>query len=297
MRLDFAWPMGSPVSRCQESEGADERSFGAYGLQLRGVAAPSLLVEAAADWPELNISQQVGEGEIQQERVTADHAEVRLRAGGRLDIGRMKSLALYTVPRLLRDDELVHPYLAPAAAIVSRWLGRESLHAGAFLAGGGAWALLGARESGKSSTLACLAKAGHEIVTDDMLILDRQRVYFGPRSVDLRREAAEQLGTGSALGMTGARERWRLDVGGGSATPAPLLGCVFLEWGERLELVELSGSERLERLFVHRGVRLPPTDPAALLEVAALKGFELRRPPGWEALDEAVELLLDRVAA
>jgi hypothetical protein len=275
--------MGSPVWRCQESEGAHERSFGAYGLQLRGVAAPSLLVEAAADWPELTISQQVGEGEIQQERVTADHAEVRLRAGGRLDIDRTKSLALYTV--------------APAAAIVSRWLGRESLHAGAFLAGGGAWALLGERESGKSSTLACLSKAGHEIVTDDMLILDGRGVYFGPRSVDLRREAAEHLGTGSALGMTGARERWRLDVGGGSATPAPLFGCVFLEWGERLEVVGLSGSERLRRLFVHRGVRLPPTDASTLLEVAARQGFELRRPPGWDALDDAVELLLDRIAS
>jgi hypothetical protein len=289
--------MGSLVSRSQESEGTGERSFGAYGLQLRGVAAPSLLVEAGVDWPELTISQQVGNGEIQAERVTATHAEVRLRAGGRLDIDREECRALYTVPRHLRDDELVHPYLAPAAAIVSRWLGRESLHAGAFVAGAGAWALLGERESGKSSTLACLSKAGHEIVTDDMLILDGRGVYFGPRSVDLRREAAEHLGTGSALGMTGARERWRLDVGGGSTTPTPLLGCVFLEWGERLELVELSGSERLERLFVHRGVRLPPTDPTALLEVAALEGFKLRRPPGWDALDEAVELLLDRLSA
>jgi hypothetical protein len=288
--------MGSPILRCQESEGADEPSRGAYGLRLHGVATPSLLVEAAADWPELTISHAVGDGAIGEERVTADRAELRLRAGGRLDIDRAERRALFTVPRALRDDELVHPYLAPAAAIVQRWHGRESLHAGAFLAGAGAWALLGERESGKSSTLACLSKAGHEIVTDDMLILDRGGVFFGPRSVDLRREAADHLGTGAALGMTGARERWRLDVGGGSSTPAPLVGCVFLEWGDRLELVGLSGSERLERLFVHRGVRLLPTDPAALLEVAGLDGFELRRPPGWDSLDDAVELLLDRLS-
>jgi hypothetical protein len=200
------------------------------------------------------------------------------------------------VPRVLRDEEIIHPYLAPAAAIVQRWHGRESLHAGAFVAGAGAWALLGERESGKSSTLAYLSKAGHEIVTDDMLIFDGQGVFFGPRSVDLRREAADYLGTGAAsIGMTGARERWRLDVAGGSTTPVPLIGCVFLEWADRLELVRLSGSERLERLFAHRGVRLPPTDPTALLGVAALDGFELRRPSGWDSLDDAMELLLDRV--
>lgn len=287
--------MGSPILRRQESEGADEPSKGAYGLRLRGVAAPALLVEAGSDWPQLTVSQAVGDGAITQERVSADRAELRLRAGGRLDIDRIEGRALYTVPRTLRDDELVHPYLAPAAAVVQRWHGRESLHAGAFLAGPGAWALLGERESGKSSTLAWLSQAGHEIVTDDMLILAGGGVFFGPRSVDLRREAADRLGAGAALGMTGARERWRLEVGGGSTAPAPLLGCVFLEWGERLELVDLSGSERLERLFAHRGVRLPPTDPAALLEVAALDGFELRRPPGWDALDHAVQLLLDRL--
>jgi hypothetical protein len=288
--------MGSPILRRDESEGADGLAQGAYGLRLRGVAAPSLLMKAGSDWPELTISQAVGDGVISQERVTADRAELRLRAGGRLDIDRVQGSALYTVPRILRDEELAHPYLAPAAAIVQRWHGRESLHAGAFLAGGGAWALLGERESGKSSTLAYLANAGHEIVTDDMLIFDGQGVFFGPRSVDLRREAADYLGTGTSIGMTGARERWRLDVGGGSTTPIPLVGCVFLEWDDRLELAPLSGSERLERLFAHRGVRLPPTDPTALLGVAALDGFELRRPAGWDALDDAMELLLDRIA-
>ena len=288
--------MGSSFLRRDESEGAEESSRGAYGLRVRGVGTSSLLMEARADWPELTISQAVGDGSIRQERVSADRAELQLRAGGRLDIDRVESSALYTVPRVLRDEEIIHPYLAPAAAIVQRWHGRESLHAGAFLAGTGAWALLGERESGKSSTLAYLSKAGHEIVTDDMLIFDGQGVFFGPRSVDLRREAADYLGTGAAsIGMTGARERWRLDVAGGSNTPVPLIGCVFLEWGDRLELVRLSGSERLERLFAHRGVRLPPTDPTALLGVAALDGFELRRPSGWDSLDDAMELLLDRV--
>ena len=171
---------------------------------------------------------------------------------------------------------------------------RESLHAGAFVGRGGAWALLGEREAGKSSTLAWLAKAGREVVCDDMLILEGGSAYFGPRSVDLRRETAERLGAGAEIGLAGARERWRLRVGPGATEPEPLAGCIFLEWGERVELEELSGPERLERLFVHRGLRLPPTDPSALLDVAARPGYQLRRPRGWEGLDDAVELLLER---
>jgi hypothetical protein len=287
--------MGSPVRPQLPDVG--ERPFGAYGLRIGGVeGASDLLVPAAAAWPKLDLAQQPGDGAIEVESVTEETAELRLRAGGRVDIDRRALTALYTVPHELRADELVHPYLAPAAAIVSRWLGRESLHAGAFLAGTGAFALLGERESGKSSTLAWLARAGREVVCDDMLILeDGARAYFGPRSVDLRREAAEHLGAGEPLGMTGARERWRLDVRGGSETPVELRGCVFLEWGEPLDLVPISGSERLARLFVHRGVRLPPTDPEALLQIASLPGWELRRPRAWDALDDAVELLLERL--
>lgn len=290
--------MRLPEPRCQASNASGEANSGAYGLRLRGVEdASELLVPSGRAWPELHLSHRLGEGAIDAERVTADHAELRLRTGGRIDIDRVAGVAVFTTARVLRPHEVVHPFLAPAAAIVARWLGRESLHAGAFVGTDGAWALLGERETGKSSTLAWLARAGCDIVCDDMLILDGGSAHFGPRSVDLRKETAERLGAGEELGLTGARERWRLQVGPGATEPVPLAGCIFLEWGERVELVDLSGSERVERLFVHRGLRLPPTDPEAMLDVAARPGYELRRPRGWDGLDDAVELLLERFGA
>lgn len=274
-----------------------ETPRGAYGLRLRGVeAAAALLVPADADWPAIEVAAEVGEGAIDAERVNAERAELRLRTGGRIDIERASGRVTYTVPRPLRADELVHPYLAPAAALVSRWLRRESFHAGAFVAGGRCWALLGDRESGKSSTLAWLALAEHPVVSDDMLVLDGLQPFAAPRSIDLRREAAEHLGAGEEIGFTGARERWRLTLPAADGRPPPLGGFCFLSWADRVETRRIPASERLPRLLAQRGLRLPPHDPEGLLELAALPAWELSRPREWELLGPAAERLLETVA-
>lgn len=266
--------------------------LGAYGLSLNGVdAAADLLVRAHPDWPRFDLVTRIGSARRPQETVTDARAELKLRNGGEIVIERRKGRITFRTPHELSPDEIVHPYLAPAAAVIGHWLGRESLHAGAFEADHGVWALLGEREAGKSSTLAHLAVSGRGVVCDDMLILEGTTPFAGPRSLDLRRETAEHLAVGEPLGVVGARERWRISLG---PVPErlPLRGCVFLEWGERVDASPVPPSERLARLFQHRGVRLPPTDPVALLELAALPAWELVRPHGLASVEATADRLL-----
>ena len=191
------------------------------------------------------------------------------------------------------DAELVHPYLAAVAGIAGRWLGHEGFHAGGFVLGSQSWAVLGERGAGKSTTLACLARQGHAVVADDLLVLREGIALSGPRSIDLRRVAAERLDAGEALGVTGARERWRLAIGP-VAAELPLAGWVFLEWGP-LELGRLTAPELLTRLVDALIVPGLPTRPDSLLELAALPAFVLVRPRGWEAVSAGVDTLIQRL--
>jgi len=270
---------------------------GAYGIRLSGLdGAAELLVDVDPEAPAYAVAAEVGTSDAETERVDDREAVLRLRSGGDIRISRDEGRVRFRVPHPVRPDELVHPYLAPAAAVIARWMGRESMHAGAFTAGGVAVGVVGTREAGKSSTLAWLAAHGVDVLCDDMLIVDGDRPLPGPRSIDLRADAAERLGAGEAIGMTGARERWRLRLGptDGAAT---LRGWVFLGWGDRVEARPLPGPERLARLAAERGLRLPPARPEALLELTSLPAWELSRPRDWASLPQAADLLLELASA
>jgi hypothetical protein len=207
---------------------------------------------------------------------------------------RATGLVVFTLQRRLREWELVHPYLAPVAAVAGYWFDRESFHAGAFVVDGAAWAVLGVREAGKSTLLASLALRGITVVSDDMLILDADMPLAAPRAIDLRPSAAHHLGVGEPLGIVGARERWRLRLGP-VVEIAPLRGWIFPAWGDRVEVSALSPHERIARLSAQRGLRLRARDPTRLLDLASLSAWELRRPRDWDDLDASTDLLLDLV--
>jgi hypothetical protein len=271
--------------------------LGCYGIRLRGLdGAAGLLVEVPPDAPEYSVAAEIGRADTHAEHVDDARAELRLRSGGQIVIDRAAQTILYRVPHAVREDELVHPYLAPAAAIVNRWLGRESVHAGAFAVAGRALGVVGTREAGKSSTLAHLALAGVDVLCDDMLIVDGDTPLTGPRSIDLRADAAERFGAGEAIGITGARERWRLTLSPVAGAPK-LHGWVFLAWGDRIEARPLPARERIPRIAEERGLRLPPVRPDALLELAELPAWELSRPRGWASLQPAADLLLELASA
>lgn len=219
-------------------------------------------------------------------------AEIPVTNGGRIVVEREPARVIFATRELLGAEELLHPYLAYAAGIFGRWLGRLSLHAGAVVVSDGAWAVLGPRESGKSSTLAWLAQAGFGVLCDDVLVLDRMNALAGPRVVDLRAETAAELGAGEPLGVIGARERWRLPLD--AVEPElPLRGVIFLAWGDDVAATPVAAPERVLRLASELMVRLAPPNPAALLDLAGLPCWELRRPHGLGSLDATGGRLLD----
>ena len=250
---------------------------------------------ADASWPVFDIRIETGDATVAGDRFDSASAQVRLRTGGSVAVERMPGRATFTVPLPLTMDELVHPYLAPVAAIAAHWHGRESLHGGGIALGGAVWGIVGDRLEGKSSLLAALAARDVDVVCDDMLVVESTDAFAGPRTIDLREDAATALGVGVGIGVAGARARWRVRLG--PVPPRlPLAGWIFADWAERIEIRRLSASETLLRLLRNRGIRVPPLDPAVFLQLGALPAWEIRRPRLWSALPDVVSAMLDAAA-
>lgn len=280
----------------QEMNSRSDRSArrGAYGYRIAGVpAGQSLLVPAPTHWPELELEVRVTtEAPPPRESVTDTAAVLRPRSGGWVSIDRALGTATFSLPQRPTDAALIHPHLASVAAMFAHWYERETFHAGAFVVAGKVWGVLGEREAGKSSFLASLALAGIPVLCDDILVLDHLTALAGPRSIDLRADAAQQLAVGEPLGIVGTRERWRLMLG---SVPAelPMGGWISLRWDDRTEASPIRGSNRLRELGAHRGLTLYPPKPDALIELSALPFMTLRRPRRWDSGDGAVKCMLD----
>src|SRR6266511_4591676 len=156
-----------------ESRKAPARGeVGAYGLRLENVErARPLLVQAPPSWPRLRVHRKIGTSDAEHDWLSDQAALLRLQSGGEISIDRHRGKATFMLPHRMGTAELVHPLLAPVAAIMAYWLGRESFHASGFVVGGRVWALIGGRGSGKSTTVARLALDGIDIASDDLLVV------------------------------------------------------------------------------------------------------------------------------
>jgi hypothetical protein len=270
---------------------------GCYGFQLDGVdAAHELLVDAPPEWPVLELRHGRPAPPVpRMDSIGPQRAELTMHDGW-VAIEREPARATFRLPAAPPARDLVHPYLAPAAAVAARWAGRESFHAGAVVAGGGAWAVLGDKESGKSTTLAHLALSGHDVVADDLLVIDGDAVLAGPRCIDLREASAARLEAGEPLGVVGVRERWRVELGPVAAR-VPLRGWITLAWDEGVGVDVLRGPERMLALLPFRSVQLTPGTPADLVDLSSLPVLRLRRPRRWDALPAAADRLLEAIYA
>lgn len=268
-------------------------AVGAYGLAIRG-GGSTYLVEAADAWPELEIVRRAG-NPVARRNGDADHVEFPLLGGGVVLIDRSPARATYVTPQPLGDAELAHPYLVPAAAVHSYWLGRETFHAGAFVLADRVWAVVGPKLGGKSTLLAGMAARGLPIVADDLLVVDEAaHTFAGPRLIDLR-EGTGPLYRAASLGVVGGRERWRVRL---PPTPArlPLGGWLFLEWGDGPAATRLDAGERLKAIGAHRSFHAAVTVPRIFLQLAALPAWKLVRPAD-EDYDPVLDLALDTVSA
>jgi hypothetical protein len=256
-----------------------------YGLHLTGVTGAGLPPATGEARTHVDIS--YAERDPEPARVGIDEAVLDLPESRQLLLHRDRGTATFTGPPL-SQDELVHPYLGAAASVFSRWAGREVYHAGAFVCGGRAWAVVGAREAGKSSLLAALAARRLPVLSDDLLVTDGDHAFCGPRTIDLRRPLP---GAVAPLTRVRGASRWRLSL---PPVPGavPLGGWIYLSWRMEVAMSAVPASDLLARLAARRSWSGLPSDPQTLLALAGRPGWDLGRPANWARMDQAVDLML-----
>lgn len=266
---------------------------GAYGFRIEGAgAADRLLGDIAPDQPVLSVRQSLDDTPPPPRKVDESAAAVPLLPSGWLELERSPLAATYHVASPVGVEALVHPYLAPAAAIAASWQGWDPYHAAGVVVDGAVWAVSGARDAGKSTLVAALAHRGFAVMADDLLVIRERQALAGPRTIDLREGAAGRFGAARGIGVTGMRERWRLDIGPAPAA-APLAGWIYPTWGEGIAVTEVPLAERLMRPQRERAVTVGPPSPEHTMWLAGLRGVEFSRPRDWDALDASMDALLE----
>lgn len=206
----------------------------------------------------------------------------------------------------------------------SLWLelrGIPALHASAVVVGDGAAVFLATNSGGKSSLAASLMQAGHPLLTDDVLPVERRGgAYLGRSGYPQMRmwpdQAQRFLGHYEDLEIVHpAYSKRRVPVGeSGMGTfhrgPAPL-SCFYLperrdptEWGTDIEITPIPRTEALMTLvgqsFVPHTVEALGLQPQRLSFFASLVGqVPVRRlvyPEGYEHLPKVRRAILNDLA-
>src|ERR1700729_1882133 len=126
-----------------------------YGLHIVGIDGAARYMQPATDEPVLTVRQEAGfTGDRGPEELAADRARLHLSDGTGVAVLDRDTLSVtLQVRQAYPDEALLHPMLSSTAAVVNRWLGRDSFHAGVFVLAGTAWVLTGDKGHGKSTTL------------------------------------------------------------------------------------------------------------------------------------------------
>lgn len=225
-------------------------------------------------------------------RLVDGAATIPLLDGGWLQVTREPSLATYHLTRTISDEEMLHPWLVPAAATVNAWHGRSVMHGGLVGCQGRALAVIGDKEGGKSTLLAWLAlEAGLDVLADDLVVFSGDLAFAGPRSIDLRPAAVQLLGgtRGARAVRDGTRHRLVLPDAGPSAQ---LVGLVVLEWHDGPpRLVPVPVAQRLPVLLPHALVEGVPLGEDGILAFARHRTWRLQRPRRWDVMPSCADLL------
>ena len=207
--------------------------------------------------------------------------------------------------------------LGSAWAALLHQRGAFPMHAGVVKVGDGAVALCGRSGVGKSTAVACLARRGHRVVSDDLCRLEvpagsspqvwpsAPRLKLSHETLDaagcsaagLARELPPEFGSGAKFYVAPA---WC-----GPSQPLPLRAIYVLEWG-RSNTVRLRGMTALRRFLAAATYRPwllhSPAEQARYwrlgTEVAQrVPVWELTRPREWQALEWAVDTVAGGSAA
>jgi hypothetical protein len=262
---------------------------GVYGLRVRGLpGAEEWMLPQNADAPVLEMVAVRADSDLGPSHLDSTSADIALVNGARLRARSAENVIRYSVPSVPSDADLLHPYLAPGAALVWQWRGCEALHSGVFATRAGAVLLFGEKGSGKSTTLAWLAEhRSVSVIADDLAVISSGRVLTGPRCIDLR--------TAPTCSGVAVRDGSRIRIGLAQA-PSPLrpAGAAVLSWGEELVIAALSARERLSVLSRQRTYPGLPADHVTLLDLASLPMVSIVRPRDPSALPAVSDAMLDR---
>ena len=265
---------------------------GAYGVALLEGFGAEGMISCPESWPVAHLRQvctPTGDPRFQLDEASAT---VPLLGGGCWYLERDGLMGALHFHRPLEPDELAHPALAGAACVLAYWLGHEIFHSGGFVLDGRAWGVLGEKAAGKTTLLASLSAWNHQIIADDMLVVNprRQVAMAGPRTLDLRPDVARLVGTTATVVRNKERHRITLDE---IQPEIPLGGWISLNAGQAFSVETVPPRDRISRLAIQRTLKVMPTDPTAMLELARLPFIEVTRPLIWEETHSVVAGLLD----
>ncbi|RWG87935.1 MAG: serine kinase [Mesorhizobium sp.] len=215
------------------------------------------------------------------------------------------------------DPLLAFPLLGPVLALLLHQRRLLILHASAIAVGGLSAIFMGDKGAGKSTTAGAMIRAGHLLLTDDVVALDlsnpsRPMILPGFPQLKLAADAADAIRIGHAevrpqVHPQIEKAQHRLQDGfSGEAVPAARI--YVLERGVRAAITPLPGAGALPAIikfsYVTRFGRqalvgdFASTHLSQCAELAAKVGVcRLEVPAGLERIDEAVALIEHDLAA
>jgi hypothetical protein len=280
------------------SSGARQGVYGFYLDFPEETEECADLVPVAADAPTVTITRRHASPLWTQEEVSDDRVVLANRSYSGVVVERRPARIQLDQSVWVGIDGLVHPILTTPLAMLARWRGDVTIHAGAFETEAGAWGIVGRREAGKSTMLALLAARGHPIVADDLLAIQDGVVWAGPDCVDLRPETAERFDA-RYLGEITGRPRFRLSTPP-SRSRLPLKGVFLLDWSddEEIDISPLSARESLGLFLAQEYIYLLGwPGEHKVLEAAAVPAWRVRRPRDWDAAQDVVDRVLEATAS
>ncbi|CAN5879327.1 hypothetical protein BH20GEM1_BH20GEM1_09020 [soil metagenome] len=276
---------------------------GAYGFRLKYLhhePMPDDLIELDRGLPEVVVGWRHASTVWDIEEVGEQRFKFGVRGAATFHVDRDPPAILFDLPEAPPPGALIHPLLTVGIAVLARWRGDVTLHAGAFATPEGAWGILGLREAGKSAILAGIASSGHAIVADDLLAIHEGSAWAGPSCVDLRPDTAQRFADARYLGIVGSRPRYRLSTPTPRDIRSPMRGFFLLDWHDdplvRVERVPTA--EWLRWLYRQEYISLVGTpDPRKLLALLGLPCWRVSRPRDWAMTQEAIGRVLEVAAA
>ncbi|MGX5829774.1 serine kinase [Mesorhizobium sp. 43Arga] len=209
------------------------------------------------------------------------------------------------------DALLAFPLLGPVMALLLHHRGLLVLHASAIAAAGRGAIFMGDKGAGKSTTASALIRAGHELLTDDVVALDLARpvapmIVAGFPQIKLAADAAAAISLGQAevrppVHPAIEKMQHRLhDAFSGGMVPATRI--YVLERGAKAAITALPGIAALPAIikfsYVTRFGRAALSGDFAALhfrQCSAIANhvgvFRLEVPTGLDRIGEAVALI------